>query len=349
MQFYALIRSPEQRTYRAVASVFVSAATAGFTSACMSFDMDANPEQRLRTPDFYGYLPDGGGRAVIFAAMVANSALLLLLRSFSAAMLMMSDSRYFTWYFAGDMAVYLGFKVLRGDFTYWVPVSGFMGFLASLLTRTGVKTITDYTGLLHSRHVYEMGGAYWSINMVLAVLASYASVWVYFAKGGTTLGEEDTWTLVEWMSGGFGVTFGVVLLMMKKKYRRTFWNFKRGKDLTIERFDSDDDSVKAIVIGKNEMHWRSIRDDVEQWVREGWWRWKEDKPEWFNENFKSRVPLSWIPEDDNESRASWGSRGVSSTSSGTLLRDVFSPGGGGWRVHPTGGKYRVTAGCKESG
>ena len=301
--------------------------------------MDANPEQRLQTPDFYGYLPDGGGRAVIFAAMVANSALLLLLRSFSAAMLMMSDSRYFTWYFAGDMAVYLGFKVLRGDFTYWVPVSGFMGFLASLLTRTGVKTITDYTGLLHFRHVYEMGGAYWSMNMVLAVVASYASVWVYFAKGEGMLVEEDTWTLVGSMSGGFGATFGLILLLMKKKYRRTFWNFKTGKDLTIERFNSDDDSVKAIVIGKNEMQWRSIRGDVEQWVREGWWDWRENKPEWFDEAFKSRIPLDWIPEDDDESRKSWGSRGNSS-SPGAVLRDVFAPG----RVHPTRGTNRGTMG-----
>ena len=72
-----------------------------------SYDVD--PEKRRNSPEFYGYIPDGG-------CMMANSALLLLIRSFSAAVLMLVKKRYFALYLAGDMALYLGVKEASGDF-----------------------------------------------------------------------------------------------------------------------------------------------------------------------------------------------------------------------------------------
>ena len=53
-----------------------------------------DPVARKHSPDFYGYIPDGGSRTVIFGCMVINSSLLLLIRSFSAAMLMLVKMRY---------------------------------------------------------------------------------------------------------------------------------------------------------------------------------------------------------------------------------------------------------------
>ena len=76
-----------------------------------------DPQKRKHTPDFYGYIPDGGSRTtltVIFGCMMLQSVLLLLIRSFSAAMLVFVNKRYFVMYLAGDMALCLLQKMGEG-------------------------------------------------------------------------------------------------------------------------------------------------------------------------------------------------------------------------------------------
>jgi len=248
-----------------------------------------DPQKRKETPDFYGYIPDGGSRTLIFGCMMLNSALLLLIRSFSAAMLMLVKKRYFVVYLAGDMALYLLQKVARGDFHYWLPVDGAFGLFVSLLMRVINKTITDFTGVIHFRGPQELGGLYWTLNMFLALVASFASVWI--GDGGRV-----EWMLVGAASGAFTLSFGLFLLLMKKEYRRTFVGTQTGRQQITERFiQAADDSVKASVMKKNKKQWRAIRGEVEEWVGEGWWRWEAEKPKWFTESWIAKVPPDMIP------------------------------------------------------
>jgi len=141
-----------------------------------SYDYDTDPVKRKETPDFYGYIPDEGiARPLLLVCMTLNSALLLLARAFSAAMLMLVSKRYLAIYLAGDMALYLLQKVVRGDFHYWTPVDGVFGLFLSLTLRVAVKTVTDVTGLIQFRHPLDLGG-YWTVNMFLALLASFVRI-----------------------------------------------------------------------------------------------------------------------------------------------------------------------------
>ena len=124
LQQYVLLKQRELVDRATVGSVLISAMTTGFSSASMSFDKDVDPASRKYSPDFYGYIPDGNSRTLIFGCMLLNSALLLLIRSFSAAVLMLVKKRYFMLFWAGDMALYLLQKVARRDFYYWIPVDG---------------------------------------------------------------------------------------------------------------------------------------------------------------------------------------------------------------------------------
>ena len=192
--------------------------------------------------------------------MMLNSALLLLIRSFSAAMLMLANKRYFLAYMAGDMALYLLQKVARGDFHYWIAVDGAFGLFAILLVRVMVKTITDFTGVIHFRHDAELGGLFWTLNMFLALAASFVCVWV--GDGGMV-----EWTLVGAASGAWVLTFGLFLLLMKKGYRRTFFSTRTGKQWTMNFFlKGTEDSVKKVTVGHNQKQWRSIRGEVKEWV-----------------------------------------------------------------------------------
>jgi len=207
----------------ALASALISALTAGWTSATLSYDYDSDPVMRKLFPAFYGYIPDKRlGRTMLLVCMTMNSALLLLVRSFGMSMLMLVKKRYFLIYLAGDMAQYLMFKVARGEFYHWIPIHGPTGLMASLLMRVGVKTMADFTGVIHFRHPGEVGGLSWTVSMFVALLAGFVSVWVHnehyeaalnaaalsyangtYANGGEVVNERAAWTLVGSLSGAW--------------------------------------------------------------------------------------------------------------------------------------------------
>ena len=250
-----------------------------------------DPTARKNMPSFYGYIPNGGSRTAIFGFMMLNSALLLLIRSFSAAMLMLVNKRYLVVYLAGDMALYLLLKVARGDFHYWIPIDGALGLLVSLLMRATVKTITDFTGFIQSRHPGELGGLYWTANLFIAVTSSFVCVWV----GG---GGRAEWALVGAMSGAWVLTFGLFLLVMQKEYRGTFFSAMTGKEFIMNIFlMHKDDKAKGVILSRNKRLWKGIRGEVKEWVREGWWRWEANRPEWFTESWIAKVPPDMVPSE----------------------------------------------------
>ena len=152
------------------ASVIVSALTSGFGSASISFALDVDPSQRKRSPEFYGYIPDGASRTVVFGCMLLNSSLMLFVRGISTAI---GGGSLRTLYTAVDMTLFFSVKALRGDCWTFLPIHGAAGIAVSLLVRVLEKTIVDYTGLVELRDSLNMGGLGWSLNMVLALVASF--------------------------------------------------------------------------------------------------------------------------------------------------------------------------------
>ena len=62
-------------------SIVVSIATIAFGSTTICFDFDLNPEYRIHTPGFYGYVPSNSDRrALVFYSMFLFSACHVALR-----------------------------------------------------------------------------------------------------------------------------------------------------------------------------------------------------------------------------------------------------------------------------
>jgi len=254
----------------------------------------------MENPEFYGYIPDGGGRTLVFAFLLLNSSLLLLIRCLSGALLVLMGSGWFMLYMAVDMGLYLVQKVARGDFHHWIHVEGVLGFFVSLVMRVIVKVVVDYTGLVQFRAVGELGGAYWTCNTCMTLVCSFASVWVFFeyGDGRVVVGEGVIWKLVAGLVGGWLIVFGAFLKTIKKEYRSSFVDLDTGAtSVRSFFFKAKSDEVRGLVFMINPKIWRSIRTDVAEWVAESYWKWAEDKPDWFDSAFRGSLPDDMIPEE----------------------------------------------------
>ena len=89
--------------------------------------------------------------------------------------------------------------------------------------------------------------------------------------------------------------------MMKKKYRSTFWSMETGNEWIQSYFTRGvTDEIKMNVLNKNKGKWSAIVPQVKEWVEEGWTEWEREKPEWFTDNWKARVPAEWVPKEGKE-------------------------------------------------
>jgi hypothetical protein len=294
---YALMRTGN-KSKQAIASILISAATTGLASATVGFDWDVDPAKRKETPDFYGYIPDGASRSVVFGCMAANSMLLLILRSFCLAMLMLVEKKYAIYYVAGDMSLYFLQKIARGDFWYWMPFEGWFDIIISTLVRLIVKVIADYTGLVQLRGSAELGGIFFSANLSMAVTTPFVAIKIYYDNvepNEAVMQERTAWSIAGSLSGAWLVFFLLFLALMKKEYRRTFYSWETGVEWAQRFFlKGETDDVKAATIGCNRKQWKAIEGDVKDWVLENWEGWDEEKPGFFTENFKAGLDVDWL-------------------------------------------------------
>jgi hypothetical protein len=46
--------------------------------------------------------------------------------------------------------------------------------------------------------------------------------------------------------------------------------------------------------------WTAFAPLVKVWVGVGWLGWERDKPDWFTDNWKAKVPADWVPKEGKE-------------------------------------------------
>ena len=317
-------------------SIIISACTTGLASATISYDFDTDPLKRLNNPEFYGYCPDeGGGRLRVFLLLFLNSTLHILGKTLSAALLATIDA-YFLWAYLGvDMALFLTFRVVRCDFFYWFPFSGLLAFIVSLFMRIFQKIVVDFTACVHFRHPVEMGGFYWTFNLVLSQLSVFGATILYTSSAHEAVVAEDTsrndnnttdgiynfsdavnasnvenktmlfaavdpsqlWTIVGCISALWFFSFTAFIFSIKSEYIKTFSGTLTGAQYSQNYFldNEDDESKRIIIFTTSEYHWKPIREDVKSWVQVNWYQWEEEKPAWWTDAVKGSIPNDMLP------------------------------------------------------
>lgn len=135
----------------------------------------------------------------------------------------------------------------------------------------------------------------------MALAASFVSTHVYYASLGE--GEEEVmeeglaWTIVGALSGGWICSFLAILMLMQKRYWRTFFSRQTGREWVRSLFEDEgrSDLVKIMPLGFNKRLWAPIREDVKEWTLEKWTSWEEEQPDWFQDAWKETLDDDMIP------------------------------------------------------
>jgi hypothetical protein len=297
IQLMATATSKKDVADAAWVSLSVSALTTGYASAIISYDFDTDPVKREQVPDFYGYVPaNPTKRSIIFVSMALFSASMLVIRCMTIVVLGLLGGRWVSLYIGADLALYLLMKILREDFWYWIPLGGNAEIVSSIVCRVLVKVVGDFTSIVQFRHPNEVGGVYWMLGFVLTMVS--LPIALTLAERGDVEEEQLklAWTVVGSVIPCTVVLFGVFFLSIEKNYWSTFISLERGKDVTVKTFKEGNESVKADeIFGTSKHHWKSIEAEVRDWVEANWERWEDEKPKWFDDAMRARVPVEYIP------------------------------------------------------
>ena len=94
-------------------------------------------------------------------------------------------------------------------------------FIHTPLPFFSLQVCCDYTCLVQGRHPGELGGAYWSANIVLAISATFVSVRVYYSsvdEDEVFQEEAKTWTVLGIAATIWALSVVLFARLMRRQY-----------------------------------------------------------------------------------------------------------------------------------
>eukprot|EP00519_Triparma_laevis_P011501 CAMPEP_0182508184 /NCGR_PEP_ID=MMETSP1321-20130603/24535_1 /TAXON_ID=91990 /ORGANISM="Bolidomonas sp., Strain RCC1657" /LENGTH=665 /DNA_ID=CAMNT_0024714221 /DNA_START=50 /DNA_END=2047 /DNA_ORIENTATION=- len=305
VQSYAFLAGSNQSS-AAVFSLAVSVSVAAFTSTTISFDIDMDRIKRGHSPNFYGYIPDATSKRVkMFLYIFLLSACQISAKIIACSLCAVESSKIVLTYLGVDMLFFLVYKLLRRDYQYWIPTNGcVISVVISLLFRVIVKSITDFTGLLHARHPLELGGTYWTFTLVSTPVVCFYFGFRYLSFVAS--GDHDLVTVLKpsQVYGTIGslllvqlISLGYFLKTIDRKFIKTFTSTETGNQYCENIFlKSEEDEHRIYILSKNRHKWRRVESQVIDWLNNMILVWQEEQPEWYNDQVRATIP-DWCVRD----------------------------------------------------
>jgi hypothetical protein len=131
----------------------------------------------------------------------------------------------------------------------------------------------------------------------MSLVGSVVATQVHFGVAeNPAMDERTAWTIVGGLGGAWISCFVMFMLLIKRRYWATFYSFETGYQFVQSTFSRDGDEKKKTIMRYNKKLWLGIRDDVKDWMLENWEQWEEEKPEWFDDDWKAMVDNDMVPE-----------------------------------------------------
>ncbi len=200
-------------------------------------------------------------------------------------------------YLVGSIAVYLVYKLARGDLQYWVPT---MGTGLSLIARILSKLFTDFAANPQCRHPFELGGAVWLFTLFetqAACIGSCVAYW-HFYVGDDKIDALPLLTSLAVQFGTWVFALGIFLLSIDRAYLHTFVSAETAPQFVRRRFAqvAGNDEHRMDIFGINTALWRAFADEVADWVA-GHYNEMVGQP-WFTPAMVETIPDSMLPTVD---------------------------------------------------
>ena len=206
-----------------------------------------------------------------------------------------------------------GFVILRHPFY----AGGFYYCFNAMMTHVACFVAaalysTHYTGTALDDESYSAtGGNYYTANTNTTVASATG---VLAANGtaadfaGTRLNKMDDFTLfatIATLSAVWAVAAVGLLLTMNREYIGTFASLQTGCAFSRAHFldHAGDDARRINIFLSNELHWRSIRDLVRQWVLGAYATWLLLSPAWLNNAVRAMIPDDFMPVQQLDAQA----------------------------------------------
>jgi len=181
------------------------------------------------------------------------------------------------------------FKILRRDFWYWLRVEGVLSIALAGLERTLVKVVADFTGCVHFRHPFEMGGAAYSLSMVWAQIMPFLALRWYEGDNKEELRLLLGVNFTVWV-----VLNGFFFLSIEKRFVKTFFTRTTAPQYTVQLFlTSEDDASKFDAAFDNRASYiKKCEGEVRGWVSVNIEMWRRENADWFKID---KIPDAMLP------------------------------------------------------
>ena len=148
--------------------------------------------------------------------------------------------------------------------------------------------------MLHFRHPYEMGGAYWLFNMAY----TQVSVIVVLSIASAT---RELWIIMIALAGSWLVAIVSLLVFSESGFKHTFYRPMRGFEYNRALFDTGIDEYRMRIFTDHRQYYSRYEDLVMEWLVEVWNDLHSKKPTWLTEDAIRKIPLDLIPNINHES------------------------------------------------
>ena len=307
LQVYALLQV-EDLDFIVLGALFASGAFVANTVSYLTYAKDIDQESRRTGRLFYGFIPLRGMRLVaVYGAMHALTFCQLIAKSITIGILVQIGGKQTALaVLSCEVGIYLLYKVLRKDFRYFLPLPQGTSIASSLLTRIAMKIVADFTGILHARHPYEMGGAYWLFNMFYTQIMLFVAVWL----GSNTdnqevehllLGKDRLWIVTTCLFLLWVFSLTILLVSCERGFIHTFFQLTRAWEYNRAMFDTGDDEYRMYIFTDHESYFMWYKGEVKEWLSKAWERMHREKKDWFNKVDLTSIPLELVPNFEHES------------------------------------------------
>jgi hypothetical protein len=289
-------------------------------TAGIFFTKDGDAEGQLLRPKLYGATRE----SPVLRNVTRLALFLLQLTHVTAklacvALLFRTSYNALAAYLLGGMSLYLGYKLARRDFHYFLPGSG---KLIALVARMIAKLLVDFTGNPHFRNPYvpraavravepiavprthhlryELGGLVWLLTLLETQCAFGVSCFLYsrFYDGSSKLADGPLFVGLCAITSAWAAALATFVLSLRPSHLRSFVSVETGRQWSqrvFHEFAGHDEC--RIEIFRDSVHlWRPILPAVRDWVRDNYDDWSGPPAQtWFTAEVRGTIPLDLLP------------------------------------------------------